>query len=539
VPTVAERILVALHDAGSSTVFGLPGVHNLAFWAAEQQDGLPAIIKVRHEQTAVYAADGWSRATGRLGAALVTTGPGAANCVAAFGEAAMARSPVLLIASEVPTAIHALSLSRALHQSPDQAGMFRSLAKSVWTPRTASDAVAAVGMAVADATAHPSGPVYVDIPSDLLWEPAPEVERPTVAGPIFEGPGVATALTVIESSQSVGIWAGGGAVAAGAEDALIELAEKLHAPVFTTFASRGIVPPDHPCAVTLSAHEPELGELLAGLDLLIAIGSDFDGMLTKNASLDLPTIIDINLLAGQRGFGYDKVIPVIGDARMATEAIVAGVARRVSGPADDLRHRTNTVWARLKADARTEDACEFVEAITAAASEAIVINDMTIPGYWLGSYFAPTQPRRLQYPLGWGTLGYALPAAVGAGAARTRSVLVVCGDAGVMFALGELATLSEEDLAVTVLIVDDGGYGMLRFDQDHAGRSSVSMNLRSPDFVNLVRSFGVEVVDVGEGPKGLEAAIRSGLASKRPNAVICRMSLYPPRSTSPRWGEQA
>jgi thiamine pyrophosphate-dependent acetolactate synthase large subunit-like protein len=536
-PTVAERILTALNKSGSTTVFGLPGVHNLAFWSVDDHDGLPEIIKVRHEQTAVYAADGWSRTTGTLGAALVTTGPGAANCVAAFGEAAMARSPVLLIASEVPTTTRARSLTRALHQSADQAGIFRSLAKSVWTPRNPRDAAIAVGLAIADAKSSPSGPVYVDIPADVLWEPGPEIDlhEPTV--PVIDESGIFTALKIIESAHSVGIWAGGGAVAAGADAAVAELAEKLHAPVFTTFASRGILPADHPCAVTLPTFEPELAGLLAELDVLIAIGSDFDGMLTKNGALDLPAIIDVNLLAGQRGFGYDNVVPVVGDARAVSESIIARAADRESGPADGLRGRISEVWARLSADVRSEKGCEFVQAIADVAQEAIVINDMTIPGYWLCGYFTPPQSRRLQYPVGWGTLGYALPAAVGAGAVRERPVLVVCGDAGVMFALGELATLVQESLPVTVLIVDDGGYGMLRFDQEHAGRNPSSMNLRSPDFVTLGRSFGLEVLDVGAELEGLTAAIRSGIESMTPNVVICRASLYPPRSTSPRWDE--
>jgi thiamine pyrophosphate-dependent acetolactate synthase large subunit-like protein len=431
-----------------------------------------------------------------------------------------------------------MSLSRALHQSPDQAGIFRSLAKSVWTPRNAQEATIAVGRAIADALAHPSGPVYVDIPSDVLWESGSEVEQLRAPCPTFDEPAVSAALTIIESARTVAIWAGGGAVAAGAGHALIELAEKLHAPVFTTFASRGIVPPHHPCAVTLPPHEPELEKLLTGVDVLVAIGSDFDGMLTKNSSLDLPAIIDVNLLAGERRFGYENVRPIIGDARLVTEALVARVAPRRSGPADGLGDALSRAWRRLEADASSASGCELVRAVTRAAANAVVINDMTIAGYWLCSYFTPLQCRRLQYPVGWGTLGYSLPAAVGAGALRTHPVLVVCGDAGVMFALGELATLAEEDLPVTVLIVDDAGYGMLRFDQEHAGRSPVSMNLRSPDFVGVARSFGLDAIEVGESPDDLQTAIQAGLESERPNVVVSRMSLYPPRSTTPRWGER-
>jgi acetolactate synthase-1/2/3 large subunit len=535
--TVAARVLEAMHKAGSSTVFGLPGVHNLAFWRVAPGPAVPEIVKVRHEQTAVYAADGWARASGRLGSALVTTGPGAANGVAAFGEASMARSPLLLVASEVPTGVQALSLTRTLHQSPDQAGMFRALAKSTWTPRTAQQAAIAVGRAIEDALTPPFGPVYVDIPSDVLSQPCDPIRwsRPSNVGPTTE---VSEAVATIESSSSVGIWAGGGAVAGGADDAIRELAEKLHAPVFSTFASRGILPPDHPCAVTLPQHEPELEELLCGLEVLVAIGSDFDGMLTKNASLRLPPVIDVNVLAGRRGFGYEDVLAVPGDALAITRAIADRVATRDGGPADGLRQLIEATWRRISRDPRTEEAARFVAAVAASAVDAVVINDMTIPGYWLCSYMAPARSRSVQYPVGWGTLGYALPAAVGAGALRERPVLAVCGDAGVLFAVAELATLKEQGLPVTVLIVDDGGYGMLRFDPTGSGVSASSMDLESPDFVGLCRAFGVETTEVDDDLSNLEARLRAGVGSGKPNAVVCRASLYPPRSTSPRWGEQ-
>ncbi len=136
-PTFAQLILLMAGAAGARTAFGLPGVQNLAFWAADDAES-PHIATVRHEQTTVYAADGWARATGGLGLALTTTGPGAANAVAAFGEAAACGSPVLLVASEVPTR-YLRTDARVLHQSRDQAGLFRPLAKAVFTPRTAEE----------------------------------------------------------------------------------------------------------------------------------------------------------------------------------------------------------------------------------------------------------------------------------------------------------------------------------------------------------------------------------------------------------------
>jgi thiamine pyrophosphate-dependent acetolactate synthase large subunit-like protein len=538
-PTVAECILSALNYSGAKTVFGLPGVHNLAFWPHQRRVGSPEVMKVRHEQTAVYAADSWARTTGSLGAAVVTTGPGVANCVAAFGEAAMVRSPLVLIASELPRSVRDLKLVRALHQSPDQAALFRTLAKSVHTPRNPSDACVAVARAITDAISAPSGPVYLDIPADVLWDQGIDVAPGSAAsGRDIDDKHLVRAIREIDAGRSVGIWAGGGAVAASAGDAVAALSNKLRAPVFTTFASRGIVTPAHYGLVTLPPHEPEIGGLLASLDVLIAIGSDFDGMLTKNALLQMPrTIIDVNVLAEEHSIGYRGVIPITGDARFVTRALVEAVAPKTSGPADLVRGRVEETWARLTMDARTAPACAFVTAVQESASEAIVINDMTIPGYWLSSYFVPQQPRMLQYPVGWGTLGYALPAGVGAGAVRSRPVVVVCGDGGIMFALGELETLVEEQLPVTVLIIDDGGYGMLRFDQEHSGTPAHDMNLKSPDFVSLAHSFGLMVKDLGSELGGLRAALQSGIESGVPNVVVCKISLFPPRTTSPRWAD--
>jgi acetolactate synthase I/II/III large subunit len=538
--TVAQQLLAAVERVGASTVFGLPGVHNLAFWTGDSSSRAPKIMKVRHEQTAVYAADGWARSTGKLGVALVTTGPGAANCAAAFGEAAMARSPVLLVASEVSNRVRAAGLARALHESPDQAAMFRSLAKRTWSPRTPEEATRDVGSAIASALEHPRGPVYLDVPADVLGQQAPSVPTslPTSEPTDVDETVIRQASLTIERANRVGIWAGGGAVESGGEQAITELAERLHAPLFTTFASRGFGGPTSSVRVALPPHEPAVGDLLAGLDVLVSFGSDFDGMLTKNASLSLPpTIIDVNLLAEERGFGY-PTIPIPGDASMVATQLLATVPARSQGPGDELPACIDRAWTELRTDERVDLAVTFVEIVQDIAMDAIVVNDMCIPGYWLGSYFDPADVRRLQYPVGWGTLGYALPAAVGAGAARERKVLAVSGDAGILFGVGELATLSEEQLPVTVLVVDDGGYGMLRFDQLEAGTDPRGMDLRSPDFEQLAGSFGLDSIRINGNSRGeIAGTLASALRTKGPNVVVWETSMFPPRTTSPRWND--
>src|SRR6185312_8060506 len=242
---VSEQGLDAVARHGARTVFGLPGVHNLAFWRAA--DGRTPVV-VRHEQTAVYAADGWARSTGGLGAAVVTTGPGAANAVAAFGEAAAAGSPVLLVASEIPQALRRPGRLRGvLHESRDQAGMFRPLAKAVFTPRSAAEVACVLDEAVAAAMRHPRGPVYMDVPADVLGH---EAVAPLAVAPWFEPlPTEADldAAAAVLAGARVVIWAGGGAV--DAEPSVAVLAEHLGAPVVASYGGRGVPPTAHPLTV--------------------------------------------------------------------------------------------------------------------------------------------------------------------------------------------------------------------------------------------------------------------------------------------------
>ncbi|MGH9087524.1 MAG: thiamine pyrophosphate-binding protein [Acidimicrobiales bacterium] len=548
--SVAGRLLETMAGAGAGTVFGLPGVHNLAFWRQSPGDGLPRIVNVRHEQTTVYAADGFARASGLPGFALVTTGPGAANAVGAFGEAAMSKSPVVLVASEVPRRLVDAGLRGVLHQSTDQVGLFRPLAKATFTPRDASQAVASLAEAVTTAMAAPQGPVYFDVPADVLGEPGPvpaEATGPggddagrdaTTSGSTGDTGPLEAAAELIDAAATVAIWAGGGVVQAGAAAALGRLADHLQAPVFTTFASRGVLPPDHPSTVTVPPHEPETAALLAAADLLLVLGSDLDGMNTKNLSLPFPpTIVNVNADPQRLTVPGREVHRVLGDVGWAIEGLRQRTAAREAGLAGRVRAVCEGAWARLRADERTAPACDLVAAVERVArGRAVLVNDMAVPGYWLAGYYVPDRPRSMQYPMGWGTLGYGLPASVGAAFATPGPVLVVCGDGGIMFALGELATLAQQELPVTVLVVDDAGYGMLRFDQREQPASR-GADLVVPDFVRLAESFGMEATAVEGVGDGLAAALDDALASGRPRLVHCRAALYPPRTTSPRWSE--
>ncbi|TYP87656.1 thiamine pyrophosphate-binding protein [Blastococcus xanthinilyticus] len=537
--SVARRVLEAFAAAGVQTAFGLPGVHNLSFWR-ETGPGLPRIVGVRHEQTAVYAADGLARATGGLGVALTTTGPGAANAAGAFGEAAASGTPLVLVASEVSTALTRPGVSRGiLHECRDQAGIFEPLAKAVFRPRTAEDACAAVAEAIRTAMTSPRGPVYVDIPTDVLNRPGPAVPPLPIARVAPDDAAVRALHELVEASPSVVLWVGGGAVQADAAEEVAALAERLQAPVVTTYTARGILPPDSPHLVGLPPHEPEIADLVAGADLLIGIGSDFDGMMTRNWSMPLPrAMATINCAAEDLTKNYPFDVAVLGDAREALRALLALPTGPRPAGAGRVREVRERCWTRLSADPRAAAGLELLGSLHTATPEGtVVVADMAIPGYWFGGYGTVRGPRTLQYPVGWGTLGYALPASVGPGVLGDRPVLAVCGDGGFMFAVGELATIAQENLPVTVLVVDDGGYGMLRYDQDHAGDEHRGVDLLRPDFAALAESFGIPATRVTGLGEPLAKALGAALSSRAPRLVVTEATLTPPRTTSPRWAE--
>lgn len=552
--TVGTAILELLAERGVDVVFGLPGVHNLAFWSAEPDSGGSAdapgrtvrIVGVRHEQACAYAADGYARATGKLGVALTTTGPGAANALAAFGEAAVSGAPVLLISSDVSTALRSPDGPRGiLHEMPDQAAPFAALGRPARTVASADEALDAVADAMDVALSAPRGPVYVGIPSDILNAtyagalPASAVSH--VAGAEVSAAEVTALAAMIESSQRPIIWSGGGVTQCGTEGERVvrALAERLGAPVVTTYAGRGVMA-GSPLAIETSTHEPEVDALIGSADLLIVVGSGFDAMHTKNWKMSLPDNRVAISLGAEVGRTIDWDALVSADLVTTIDAVLAQLSEQ-GGPEDrapwaptGLRDR---VRSRLVADERTAPAVDFVDAIDSWPAHGAIVTDMCIPGYWFSSHGRQPRPRRLLNPVGWGTLGYALPAAIGPAASGVPT-LAVCGDGGPMFALGELAALVQEQLPVTLLVVDDGGYGMLRYDQQVLGHPERGVDLVTPDWDQLAASFGIDFVEVADADE-LRAALGEAAARFGPSLILMRTLLYPPASTSPRWFEAA
>ena len=542
-PTTAGVILDLLARAHVKVGFGIPGVHNLGFWNA-LAPGRPTIMNVRHEQTCVYAADGLARATGSLAVAFTTTGPGAANTIGAFGEAAISGSPVLVISSEIPMKNRRDGFRGVLHEMVDQSSLFAPLAKKVElngkkitlskSTTSAQEAIDTVNQFIALLSQAPHGCGYVGIPADILNQEfsgsVPESFKLTESGNSFSE-FISQLKNELSAVKKVAIWAGGGAT--GVSEKVAHLSEHLAAPIFTSFAGRGVgIASAHYLAAPV--HEPEIARALADAELLLVFGSQLDGMNTKNWTLPFPA----------------RVFVVDADPEIATRNIevsgwlktsdLSGVMNELlqtppRSPWLDATSLATSVRQRLQSEAKSKAGIQLVSAIESAwPTDGQIVCDMAVSGYWTGVYSDPRRVRRISYPVGWGTLGFALPASIGS-AAINKPTLVVCGDGGIAFAIGELATIKQENLPITILLHDDGGYGMLRFDQQVMNHPERGVDLFSPDWQTLAEAYGFAFSETDL--ENVASVLAERAKSNAPGIVLITEAIYPPRSTSPRWNE--
>jgi len=537
----AARLVEALEQLGVTVVFGLPGVHNLPIWRALARSPI-RLVGVRHEQTAVYAADGYARASGTLGVALVTTGPGAANTLGATGEAMASSSPVLVIATDISSALRRPGVYRGLlHETRDQTAMFAPVTKAARMVQHAGELAAAVIDGAQLAQAASTGPVYLGVPTDLLAVEAPSAAAASAAPAALPEPdpvALERAADLLTAARRPLIWAGGGALRAGAGPAVGELARALAAPVVTTYMGRGLLPPEHPCTVPGPIHAREVGPLWDEADVVLAVGTDFDAMMTQEWRLPVPpALIAITVDPADATKNYAAGVMLTGDARAVAELLAARVPPR-DGALDGLVARLDAIGTAVRAAVLEDEpqAAELLDVMERVLpADCVVVADMCIPGYWLGGYRRVPLPRKLAYPMGWGTLGFGFPAALGACLADAGPTVCVAGDGGFLFACGELATVAQARIPLTLIVVDDGGYGMLRFDQEHAGEAPFGVDLVRPDFAALTASFGIDAVTVEGFGGAFEAALADAVGAGEPRVIVVGARLKPPPTTSPRW----
>lgn len=518
--TGGQALVRALTALGVEVAFGLPGVHNLAAWKAFPGSGV-RLVGVRHEQTAGYAADGYARATGRLGVAITTTGPGASNVVTAVGEAWTGHSPVLVIATDIPSTVRRPGAYRGvLHETTDQASFFRPVTKAQVRVASAAQVRSALVAAGRLAMEHPRRPVYVEIPTDLLSAAAEQEPDEVVATGLVE-PEAPSAAGLLASCSRPLVWAGGGATAESAGPLVAQLATRLGAPVLTSYGGRGLLPPDHPCLVPLPPHCAEAGALWDAADLVVVVGSDLDAMNTQGFRQPRPpSTVTVDLV---------EPVNLVPDVHLAV-----GAARGVELLLAEAGPARTPWWSRPAGrSAYAGPETDFLDALESGLpDDAVVVADMCVAGYWYGGFGTVRRPRGLAYPVGWGTLGFGFPAGLGA-ALSGRPAVALVGDGGFLFACGDLATAAQERLPLTTVLVDDGGYGMLAYDFTRDGEAPVGCDLEPPDFVALARAFRVPAREVVVGDLG--EAVAGAVASGEPSLLVVKAAFTPPPNTSPRW----
>jgi acetolactate synthase-1/2/3 large subunit len=381
--------------------------------------------------------------------------------------------------------------------------------------------------------------VFVEIPYDVLSQPVASITmpkaQPFTARKRPDDASIAKAVSALSRAKRPIVWAGQGVIASDACAELTRVAEVLDAPVVTTYGGKGSIAAEHPLALGLPPHQPEVTNLIAHSDAILIVGSDLDGMQTQGWRLPMPKPrVNVNVVAddARRNYAADTVIEA--DAKAALTALLDELKPRtqVSAPG-----RVTAVRAAAHASIRAvrdfADPFRFVQRLAKAVPpDAMVVGDMTIPGYWCAAYLSVARPRGFAFPLGWGTLGFAFPAALGV-AASGRRAIVVAGDAGFLFAAGELATAVQERLNITIVLVNDGGYGMLRYDQDERFGKRFAVDLATPDFVALAKAFGAHARTAT--PAQIGDAIEWSLSKRGPALIEVGARWSPPLTTSPRW----
>ncbi|WP_129309062.1 thiamine pyrophosphate-binding protein [Streptomyces sp. L2] len=518
-----DLVVETLAGLGATTVFGLPGQHALGMFDALGRSPL-RYIGLRVENNAGFAADAYGRVTGEAAPLLLSTGPGALTSLAALQEAAAASAPVLAISSQVPTAGLGGGRHGYLHELPDQAASFRGVVKSVHTARTQSQIPSAIAEAWKSALTAPHGPVWVEIPQDVLLAPT---ELPVVTAPdalpddLVPRPELtALAAHLLSSSSRPAIIAGGGVVRADASGKLRALAERLSAPVVTTFGGKGAFPWNHPLSLQSWLEDRHTTDFLEDADVLLVVGSGL-GELSSNYHTFKPRgrVIQIEADLGKLESNH-PALGIHADARLALQALLETVDERDDPTAPDRAQEVLTrVHARIEAQDLTLEQAVLASVRRALPAASPSFWDMTILSYWAWSAFDPRGANTMHSAQGAGGLGYGFPAALGAAAADpTRPVLAVSGDGGALYSIAELATARQYDLPVTWLIIDDGGYGILReYMTDAFGRPTAT-ELTRPDYAALAESFGVP--GIRTTPDTLESDLAKALASPGPSVVV-------------------
>jgi acetolactate synthase-1/2/3 large subunit len=536
--TGAQALVRSLELEGVEVVFGIPGGAILPAYDPLIDSPIRHVL-MRHEQGAGHAAEGYAHATGRPGVCMATSGPGGCNLVTALADAHMDSVPLVAITGQVPTA----AIGNDAFQEADIRGITTPITKHNWLVTRAADIPRVVREAFHVASTGRPGPVLVDVPKDVLLEEAEFVwpDRVDIPGyrPVTKGSPkqVREAVRLILHSERPVVYAGGGVVKADASAELRELAELGNLPVVTTLMARGAFPDTHPLCLGMPGMHGSYTAVTAmqRADLLVAIGARFDDRVTGKLSAFAPhaKVIHVDIDPAEIGKNRAADVPIVGDAREVTAALVRELARAQAerGAPDRspwlamLREWQERYPYRYRQEEGGPLKPQFVveRIYEATRGEATVVAGVGQHQMWASQFFRFTRPRQWINSGGLGTMGFAVPAAIGAKVARPDELVVaIDGDGCFQMTAQELATSATERIPIVVAVVNNAYLGMVRQWQElfyNRRFSQVYLSHDVPDYAKLAEAYGAVGLRA-ESPDEVDPVLEKALSITERTVVV-------------------
>ena len=515
--TGGEALVRSLYNEGVRVVFGLPGVQLYGVMAALRNEPRIRFITTRHEQATTFMADGYARAGGGIGTALVVPGPGLLNAMSGLSTAYSASSPVLVLAGQVPRDSIGRDIG-LLHEVNDQLDCITPVTK--WRRRVlqVADVPAAVREAARQLRSGRPRPVEIEMPPETmedegLVELLPPAEVARAAAPASE---IDRAAELLLAARAPLIYAGGGVHLSGAHDALAAVAEHLQAGVAQTAEGKGAVSDHH--ALSLGAafwRDSPLRAHIHEADVVLAVGSRLALVSFKPGT----RIIQIDADEREIGRNHRDTLGLVGDARATLEALLERL-RAAAGPRPSRKAEHEALRARIAADNVMEPNASILRSLRAGTPEnAILVAGMTQIGYYSRPFWPVYEPRTYLTSSYSGNLGYAYPVALGAKVARPdRPVVSVSGDGGFLFNAQELSTAARYGIGVVAVVFNDGSYGNVARDLDESWGGQYGAELANPDFMKLADAYGVSGVRAKE-PTEVGRLVREAIERDRPALI--------------------